>query len=102
MSTLTFMLPSGEKTVIEAKETDSVMRTAVLNDVPGIIAECGGNAMCATCHVFVESVAGLPELGAAEDEMLDCTAEDRTELSRLSCQLPALDGLEVRVPETQL
>ena len=102
MSTLTFTLANGEKTVVEAKPNDSVMRAAVLNDVPGIIAECGGNAMCATCHVFVENSVNLPEISASEDEMLDCTAEDRTESSRLSCQLQAVAGLEVRIPENQL
>lgn len=102
MPTLTFLHHDGTETAVTAQPGNSVMRTAVLNNIEGIVAECGGNAMCATCHVFTESIAGLPGMSEAEDEMLDCTAEERRDDSRLSCQLPALDGLLVRIPETQL
>lgn len=72
----------------------------------GIVAECGGSAMCATCHVYVaDDWAGrLPAPLANELEMLECTAAQRAPSSRLSCQIKltaALDGLVVRLPERQ-
>ncbi|GAY07270.1 2Fe-2S iron-sulfur cluster-binding protein [Pseudonocardia sp. N23] len=95
-----------ETTTVDATVGSSMMHDAVRNDIGGIIAECGGNAMCATCHVYVEDgpVDSLPEVGFAEDEMLDCTAAPREQNSRLSCQIPvtdALDGLTVRVADEQ-
>jgi ferredoxin, 2Fe-2S len=41
---------------------------------------------------------------ANEQEMLECTAAERTPASRLSCQIKlnaALDGLVIRLPERQ-
>lgn len=102
MSTITFTHHDGTETDVAAQPGHSVMRTAVLNNIAGIVAECGGNAMCATCHVFTDPSDALPVMRDDEDEMLDCTSEERQDDSRLSCQLPALDGLRVRIPETQL
>ncbi len=104
MPKVTFIQPDGLETILDADPGASVMRTAVRHGVPGIVAECGGSAMCGTCHVYVEpqSAGGLPEVDEVEDEMLDCTAADRLETSRLSCQLPVTADLVVRIPETQV
>ncbi|WP_236794393.1 2Fe-2S iron-sulfur cluster-binding protein [Amycolatopsis sp. GM8] len=97
----------GEEVVtVDAAPGSTVMLTAVQNDVGGIVAECGGNAMCATCHVYLEDgpVDELPAISVAEEEMLECTVSPRTPASRLSCQLPvtdAVDGLVVRVADEQ-
>jgi len=83
----------------------SVMEGAVENDVPGIVAECGGSCSCATCHVYVDT-QWLGRLGTPsthEADMLACV-EDQRENSRLSCQIQVsdeLDGLVVRLPEFQ-
>jgi 2Fe-2S ferredoxin len=79
----------------------------VTNGVTGIVGECGGQAMCATCHVYVrdEYLDALPEISDDEDEMLDCTAEERTGRSRLGCQVkvgPDLEQVEVDVPGSQV
>jgi 2Fe-2S ferredoxin len=104
MSTITYITPEGSKIPVVATVGSTVMQTAVRNGVPGIIAECGGQAMCATCHVYVrlEDLAALPEISDDEEEMLECTAADRTSASRLSCQLPATSDLTVQIPETQV
>jgi len=56
--------------------------------------------------VFVRSVDGeLPEISDDEDEMLDCTADERQGESRLGCQLRAGDHFEsitVVLPERQV
>lgn len=82
------------------------MEAARDNDVPGIEAECGGAASCATCHVYIDSawVTVCGPAGRVEDELLELV-EDRREESRLSCQISIsdeMDGLIVRLPETQV
>jgi 2Fe-2S ferredoxin len=72
----------------------------------GIVGECGGSAMCATCHVYVDEVfvKQLPAPLETELEMLECTASDCLPNSRLSCQIKISavhEGLVVRLPERQ-
>ncbi len=60
---------------------------------------CGGMAMCASCHLYVESDTDLPERGDAEEDMLD-QAFFVERNSRLGCQLHLtqdLNGLVVRL-----
>lgn len=82
------------------------MQTALDNGVDGIVGECGGSAMCATCHVYVDEafLDLLPPMKEVENEMLECTATERRPNSRLSCQIKldaVLDGIVVELPETQ-
>ncbi|HLW77840.1 MAG TPA: 2Fe-2S iron-sulfur cluster-binding protein [Bryobacteraceae bacterium] len=103
---ITYISNAGEARPIDVPLDDSVMEGAIRNDVEGIVAECGGACMCATCHVYVDPVwlDKLPPIESDEDAMLDSTASDRLPNSRLSCQLrvtPELDGLIVRTPPTQ-
>lgn len=106
MPTITYHQPSGEARTLTVEEGTSVMRAAVVAGVPGIVGECGGQAMCATCHVYVRPGAEeLPPIGEDEDEMLDCTVAERTDRSRLGCQVKVtgdLQGLEVDVPAEQV
>ncbi|WP_322766825.1 2Fe-2S iron-sulfur cluster-binding protein [Frankia sp. Cr1] len=107
MPKITFVGPNGARKVVDADLGASVMQAAVSHGVEGILGECGGAAMCATCHVYVdaEDVGRLPAISADEDEMLDATASPRTNTSRLSCQITVaegLDGLVVQVPEEQM
>jgi len=105
MPKVTYIEPDGTERRIEAAAGTTVMEAAVDNDVEGIVAECGGACSCATCHVYVDPqwLPKLPAPAAQEDGMLDCVL-DRRENSRLSCQIvldDGLDGLVVRVPESQ-
>jgi ferredoxin, 2Fe-2S len=107
MPKIIFLQPDGSEQTLEVANGTSVMQAAIANGVSGIVAECGGSAMCATCHVYVdpEWANQLPPMDAVEQEMLDSVADERLPESRLSCQLvvsPALDGLKVRLPRTQL
>ncbi|MCO1337506.1 ferredoxin [Kocuria polaris] len=107
MPTITFVQPTGEMAELDAADGTSLMRAAVSNGIDGIVGECGGQAMCATCHVYVrpEHTGGLPEVSEDEDEMLDCTVAERTERSRLGCQIPVgpeQDGIVVDVPAGQV
>ena len=106
MTSITFIHPDGRSERIEADGAESAMLAATSHGVDGILAECGGNAMCATCHVYVDGswVGRLPPVTGDEDALLDGTAAERLPNSRLSCQIkltPELDGLVLRLPERQ-
>jgi 2Fe-2S ferredoxin len=105
MTKITFVQTDGERIETEAQLGSTVMETAIMNGVPGVIAECGGACTCATCHVYVDDAwteaVGGPS--AMEEDMLDF-AFDVKATSRLSCQIKVkdhLDGLVVHVPSRQ-
>ena len=107
MPTIHDILKDGSTRAIDAKPGSSVMENAVRNNVRGIDAECGGSCSCATCHVYVDDsfIALLPPADDMENDLLDGVASERQPGSRLSCQITMtadLDGLTVRVPETQI
>lgn len=106
MPRITYIQPDGTEQCVEAAIGVSVMHAALASGVPGILAECGGAASCATCHVYVDAAFSerVGPCGEDEDAMLDCTASERTPFSRLSCQIEMsedLDGVIVRLPEAQ-
>ncbi|TFD86973.1 (2Fe-2S)-binding protein [Cryobacterium lactosi] len=103
MPSVTYISASGSETAVAGFAGDSVMETAVRNGIPGIVAECGGSLSCATCHVFVCADSVFSPMEDLEDAMLDGTAIDREENSRLSCQLRLSDAdIRVTTPETQV
>ena len=62
---------------------------------------CGGMALCASCHMYVESEHELPEASEDEEIMLDQVlfVEDN---SRLGCQIKVreeIHGLKVRLAD---
>ena len=96
---------NNQQFAVDSSSGLTLMEAALENDVPGIIAECGGACSCATCHVYIDDKwqnrVGAPNI--MEDDMLDF-AYDRRENSRLSCQIvldESLDGLVVYIPERQ-
>lgn len=107
MPKIIFIAHDGARREVVAAEGTSVMQAAKAADIDGITAECGGSAMCATCHCYVDEAFAdkLPAVDIVESEMLDCAASERKATSRLSCQIKmtaALDGIVVRLPETQV
>ncbi len=107
MPTIVYVHPDGARQEVEARAGISIMQVAVNDGIDGIVAECGGNAMCATCHVYVdpEWQSRVPAMKSDEDDMLDSTATERKPNSRLSCQIvmtPELDGLVVQLPTVQI
>lgn len=107
MPTITFIHPDGKSDRVETSDGESAMQAATRHGLDGILGECGGNAMCATCHVHVDQIwlARVPDMGDDEDALLDGTATERLPNSRLSCQIrvtSALDGIVLRLPERQV
>ncbi|MBI4291135.1 MAG: (2Fe-2S)-binding protein [Betaproteobacteria bacterium] len=107
MGSFTYIAPDGTVRSLEVPDGTSVMQAAIANGVPGIVAECGGSQMCATCHVYVDEkwLSKLAPMQATEDAMLDTAASERKPNSRLSCQIvmsQEIDGLVVHMPERQV
>ncbi len=107
MLQVTYITADGQKTTVEGADGDSVMRVAIANGIEGIVGECGGSMMCATCHCYVDNdwTAKSGPRKDGEDDLLDCAASEVKENSRLSCQItlrPDLNGLIVHLPEDQI
>jgi len=105
MVAIRFTLADGSTQELEGTEGTSVMELAVANNLPGIDADCGGACACATCHVYVDPqwTDLLPPKAGQEEKMLEF-AIGVDKRSRLSCQLcisANLNGLQIRVPESQ-
>ncbi|MCB1744929.1 MAG: 2Fe-2S iron-sulfur cluster binding domain-containing protein [Gammaproteobacteria bacterium] len=82
---------------------ESVMECAVDHEVEGIVAQCGGAAICGTCHCHVMPAwrARLEPPDEVELELLGYL-EGHDADSRLACQIvlsAELDGIEVRLPD---
>ncbi|MGB8366639.1 MAG: 2Fe-2S iron-sulfur cluster-binding protein [Rhizomicrobium sp.] len=105
MAKITYIEFNGREHVVDIKPGLSVMEGAKTNNIPGIDADCGGGCSCGTCHVYVDT-AWLARVGGRtpiEDATIEF-ADNVKDNSRLSCQIKitdALDGLIVRMPESQ-
>ena len=106
MVTVVYVQHDGTRYELQGEPGDNVMRVALMNGLDGIVGECGGSMMCATCHCHVDE-AWLDRTGDrmdGEDDMLDCAASPVDDRSRLSCQITLtadMDGLVVHLPEHQ-
>lgn len=106
MPQITFIAYDGKQFPIDAENGLSLMENAINQSIPGIDADCGGACSCGTCHCFVpepwQTITG--QASEEENGMLEMRP-DRSENSRLSCQIKvtdALDGLVVNLPEYQM
>lgn len=106
MVEVTFIDSNGDAKTVEADEGATVMQTAIAKNVSGIVGECGGAMMCATCHVYVDE-DWAEKTGARkefEEDMLEFAVSEVKDTSRLSCQITlgkSLDGLVIHLPEEQ-
>jgi len=101
MAKVTFVTRLGEKIDVLAEPGQSLMQAAHSEGVEGILAECGGNCSCATCHIILDEhwMKRLGEPEALEANMLEF-ADGVAKTSRLSCQIEVteqLDGMIVHV-----
>jgi ferredoxin, 2Fe-2S len=106
MPTVTYVEPSGETLTVQLPEDWNLMQGAVVNGVDGIVGECGGSCVCATCHCYVDvaRMGELPAPSADESELLSCVIAERKPNSRLACQIKAtaaIDGMTVAIPSAQ-
>ena len=107
MTQIVFVHADGRNEEVEANDGDSAMLAALKQGVDGIVGECGGGAVCATCHVYVDEnwIGRLSPVSLDEDELLEGVAVERLPNSRLSCQIKItseLSGIVLRLPERQV
>jgi ferredoxin, 2Fe-2S len=106
MPIVTYVSSSGIARKIDVPSGMSIMQAALNHKIAGILGECGGNRMCATCHVYVDVsfLSRIPPVTEPEKFMLSIAAEGPDTNSRLSCQIKMteeLDGIIVRLPLKQ-
>src|SRR6201995_278640 len=106
MPKVTYVQPDGARETFDIAAGKSLMLGAQSHGVSGILGECGGQAMCATCHVYVDAkdLELLPSMSEDYDTMLEDTASEQNPTSRFSCQIDAcddLDGIVVYLPDEQ-
>lgn len=106
MPMVTYISSSGTARRVEAPFGMTLLQAALHHRVEGILGECGGNGMCATCHVYVDSayLSRIPPAKENEKFMLSIAAEGPAANSRLCCQIKMteeLDEIMVRVPVKQ-
>lgn len=105
MAKITYIDIDGTSHECDVENGLSVMEGAIQNNVPGILAICGGSCACSTCHAYIDET--WAERVGAPDEIEDSTLElalDRKPTSRLTCQVKvddALDGLIVHVANNE-
>ena len=76
----------------------NIMEVLKAHELP-VEGTCGGMALCASCHCYVESDHELSDASDDEEDMLD-QAFFVEENSRLSCQIKvsdSIDGLEIKL-----
>jgi len=105
MPKVTFTERGGGRREIDAPLGITLMEAARQNGIQGVVAQCGGACVCATCHVYIHPswLAKLEPREEMEEGTLENAWEPRDN-SRLSCQIQVtaeLDGLEVTVPQRQ-
>ena len=104
MPKINFRNSKGLIKTVEAKIGWSVMETALENQIPGILGECGGGCSCATCHVYVDPDlhSKISTISEIEEETLDFVDNKVDGSSRLSCQIEVtelLEGATFNIPE---
>lgn len=105
MPKITFVQADGSQSELEVSSGhQSVMEFALENGIGGIDADCGGSAVCGTCHCFVADPDMFGAVEPNEEAMLGLRP-DRKRNSRLSCQLSLSDisaDTTITLPEFQM
>ncbi|WP_425050141.1 2Fe-2S iron-sulfur cluster-binding protein [Psychromarinibacter sp. S121] len=96
MVQVVFIEQDGTRREVDAVEGEPLMYAARGAGVEGIIAECGGSAMCATCHCYVVDAPGgvLPPPEPQEADTIEFMAHEPQDNSRLPCQIKATAAME--------
>jgi ferredoxin, 2Fe-2S len=101
MAKLRVVTLDREERVLDGTVGLTVMQIIRGAGIDDMLALCGGNCACGTCHVYVDPayIDRLPVMKENEDDLLE-GSRHRIDASRLPCQIvfsEALDGLKVTI-----
>lgn len=93
---ITVVDESGDSNEVEWKDNQTLLECLHKNQYP-VLATCGGNASCATCHTFMDPEhfeAGGDDRTEEEEDLLEMIDDVANEYSRLACQTQYNDELD--------
>tara|TARA_B100001142_G_scaffold330316_1_gene398044 strand:- start:12311 stop:12622 length:312 start_codon:yes stop_codon:yes gene_type:complete len=82
----------GEKYAIDCVLDPALNLMEVVRDAGFPIGNCGGIALCASCHCYIEEERFFNLKSDLEEDMLD-QLHDYNDNSRLICQIPLSEKL---------
>ncbi|MCC6722017.1 MAG: 2Fe-2S iron-sulfur cluster binding domain-containing protein [Bacteroidia bacterium] len=97
---ITFRFEDGKtpETIIEARRGDSILDTALDNNI-NLHHNCGGVCACSTCHVYIDNgMELLPEISDSEENFIDRAVNPKLN-SRLACQCEINGNVTVTIPD---
>lgn len=102
MPEITIFDRSGEKKNIDLSMGGSLMEALRDNGYDDIVAICGGNCSCATCHVYIDHLnQDSLQLPSEDEQILIDSLSHSQPNSRLSCQIEineSLSGSVIHIP----
>ena len=90
---------TGEKHIIQADISLDLNLMELVRDAGFQMGNCGGIALCASCHCLIENNVVLSKKTEEEKDMLDQLHNSQNN-SRLICQIPVtkdLDGVTLKL-----
>lgn len=105
MPQLTVINRNKVSSSIELQSGQSLMEGLRAAGYDEIVAICGGNCSCATCHIYLnpKDSSALSEVSEDEQVLLESLQHVKPE-SRLSCQIQvnsALESAVIIIPEEE-
>ena len=99
--TATVSSPDGDIEHLVSTDEETLMELIRDNGMP-LLASCGGQLSCATCHIYVADgwLDRLPPPSEEELDLLQSCGNYDPERSRLSCQIrlgAAMDGIVAEI-----
>ena len=89
-----------ERYTIKAPIDSDLNLMDVLKNEGFHMGNCGGMALCASCHCYVQSDIALHTKTSEEEDMLDQLHNSDVDKSRLICQIPLtqdIDGITLKI-----
>ena len=90
----------GVKHIIKTPVNVDLTLMDVLREQGFPMGHCGGMALCASCHCYIEHDEDISDLSTDEKVMLDQLHNSDVNQSRLICQIPCnkiVDGITIKI-----
>ena len=90
----------NNKQIINVDVDSNLSLMEVVRDAGFEMGNCGGMALCASCHCYIKLHNNLPDKTESEMDMLDQLHNTRINESRLVCQIKidkTLNGITLKM-----